>query len=219
MTITLYGSSLSPFVRKVRIVLAEKGLDYTLDQVNVFNPPDWFLAISPLKRIPVLKDGHATLPDSSAICGYLEKRSPDPALYPRVPFDFGRALWFEEYADSEFAGAIGLGCFRPVVVSRLMGKEPDHAAARKTCEERLPRYLAYLEGEITGRTHFVGEALSIADIAVASQLVNLRHTGYMAAAGTYPSLTAHFQRMLARPSFAACLAEEQALLSKFGVTA
>ncbi len=217
MTLTLYGSSLSPFVRKVRIVLAEKGLDYSLDQVNVFDPPEWFLTISPLKRIPVLRDGDATLPDSSAICGYLEKRSPEPSLYPQAPFDYGRALWFEEYADSEFAGAIGLGCFRPVVVSRLMGKEPDHDAAQKTCKERLPRYLSYLEGEIAGRTHFVGERLSIADIAVACQLVNLQHTGYMPAAGAYPNLTAHFQRMMARPSFTACLKEEQGFLSKFGI--
>ncbi len=217
MSITIYGASLSPFVRKVRVVLAEKGIDYTLEQVNIFNPPEWFEEISPLKRIPVLREDDVTLPDSSAICGYLERRTPSPALFPPQPFDFGRALWFEEYTDSEMAGAIGLGCFRPVVVSRLMGKEPDHETAEKTCREKLPRLLSYLEREISGRTHFVGDSVTIADIAVASQLVNLRHTGYMPDAGSYPNLIAHFGRMIARPSFAGCLAEEQKILSRFGI--
>ncbi len=218
MTLTLYGASLSPFVRKVRVMLAEKGLEYTLDQVNVFNPPDWFLEISPLKRIPVLRDGEITLPDSSAICGYLERRTPEPALYPAAPFEYGRALWLEEYADSELAATIGLGCFRPVVVAQLMGKEPNPQAAEETCREKLPRYLSYLDNEIRGRDFFAGPALSIADIAVASQLVNLRHAGFGSATAPYPALRAFFDRMAARQSFAACIEEETNLLSQFGIT-
>ena len=50
MTLMIYGSTISPFVRKVRVVLAEKGLDYKLDPVNPFAPPPEFLAISPLPR-------------------------------------------------------------------------------------------------------------------------------------------------------------------------
>ena len=117
MSLTVYGSPLSPFVRKVRVTLAEKGLEYTLKDVNIFPAPDWFEDISPLKRIPVLRDEEvgkeATLPDSSVICAYLERKKPDPALYPKESFAYGRALWFEEYADSEMASAIGMGTFAP----------------------------------------------------------------------------------------------------------
>ena len=56
MTLIVYGSSLSPFVRKVRVVMAEKGLEYTLDPVSPFAPPPEFLEISPLKRIPAFRD-------------------------------------------------------------------------------------------------------------------------------------------------------------------
>jgi glutathione S-transferase len=52
MALIVYGANLSPFVRKVRIALAEKGLEYKLDPVNPFVPPPEFLSISPLKRIP-----------------------------------------------------------------------------------------------------------------------------------------------------------------------
>ncbi|MGZ6009598.1 MAG: glutathione S-transferase family protein, partial [Rhizomicrobium sp.] len=91
MALIVYGGSVSPFVRKVRVMLTEKGVDYTLEQVNPFMPPPEFLAISPLKRIPVLRDTDRpepnTLPDSSIICDYIEHKYPKPALYPADPFE------------------------------------------------------------------------------------------------------------------------------------
>ncbi|MDP1626600.1 glutathione S-transferase family protein [Parvibaculum sp.] len=221
MTLTVYGASLSPFVRKVRVFLAEKGQDYTLEQVNIFPPPDWFLEISPLKRIPVLRDdsvgANATLPDSSAICGYLEKKYPSPALYPQDPFAFGQALWYEEYADSDLAGNVGMGTFRPMIVNRMMGKEADTATAEKTMTEKLPRNFAYLEKEIGTKTFLCGHTFGLADIAVATHFVNLAHAGFKPDAAAYPNLTRYLAAILARPSFAACIEEETALLKKFGI--
>ncbi len=220
MSLTVYGASLSPFVRKVRVVLHEKGLGYELDQVNVFNPPDWFLEISPLKRIPVLRDTDAgedaTLADSSAICAYLERKVPAPALLPGDAFSYGRALWFEEYADSEMAANIGLGCFRPVVVARLMGRDPDTDKAEETCREKLPRYFAYLEKELTGKTYFVDDTFSLADIAIGTQFANLRHTGFLHTVDAYPNLKAFVDRVHGRDSFKTCIEEETALLRQFG---
>ncbi len=214
MGLIVYGAALSPFVRKTRVFLAEKGLDYTLENVNIFPPPDWFAEISPLKRIPVLKDEEADLflADSSAICGYLEKKSSSPSLYPADAVDYGRALWFEEYGDSELAGHIGMGTFRPMVVGPLMGKEPDTATAKKTIDEKLPPYFQYLDEQAGGREFLVGDAFSIADIAIATQFVNYAHGGFNPDAEAYPNLTAYLARMHARPSFAACIAEETAML-------
>ena len=98
MALIVYGANVSPFVRKVRVVLAEKGQDYKLEPVNPFAPPPEFLKISPLKRIPVLLDTDLpepnTLPDSSAISDYLEHKFPKPALYPErsVPAGAGDLL-------------------------------------------------------------------------------------------------------------------------------
>eukprot|EP00439_Symbiodinium_sp_Y106_P087850 s1_g386.t1 len=214
MGLIVYGANLSPFVRKARVFLAEKGLEYTLENVNIFPPPDWFQEISPLKRIPVLKDEEADLflADSSAICGYLEKKCPSPALYPTDAVDYGRALWFEEYGDSELAGHIGMGTFRPMVVSRLMGKEADTETANKTLSEKLPSYFEYLNAEVGTREFLVGDAFSIADIAISTQFVNLAHAGFEPDAETYPNLSGYLGRIHARPSFAACIAEETAML-------
>jgi glutathione S-transferase len=219
MGLIVYGASLSPFVRKTRVFLAEKGLDYKLEQVNIFPPPDWFKEISPLGRIPVLKDEEAgaTLPDSSIICAYIERSHPEPSLYPRDALNYARALWYEEYADSELAGNVGMGMFRPIVVNKLMGKECDRAAAEKTLNEKLPRYFAYLDKEIGTKEFLVGDRFSIADIAVGTQFANLAHTGYGVDEKLYPNLVRYLKGIHARPSFAACIAEESKIVSKLGL--
>jgi len=213
MTLILYGVPLSPFYRKVEMLLGEKSVSFQAEMVNILPMPDWFKEISPAQRIPVLRDtelgteGSAgTIPDSSAICAYLEEKHPEPALYPRVPFERGRALWYEEYADSEMAAAIGMGIFRPIMFPRFQGKEPDLPAARKTWQEKLPRLFDYLEGELAGRAYLVGEGLSIADIAVGCQFVNLSVVAGLPDAARWPTLVAYVEKLLERPSIAANLA-------------
>ena len=216
MGLIVYGASLSPFVRKVRVFLAEKDIEYTLENVNIFPAPEWFSDISPLKRIPAIKDEATgfTLSDSSAICGYLEKTNPTPALYPTDAQEYGQALWFEEYGDSEMAGHIGMGTFRPMVVSRLMGKEADKETADKAASEKLPPYFAYLEAQIGDKEFLVADTFSIADIGVATGFVNFSHAGFKPDAAAFPKLTAYLARIHARPSFAGCIAEETGFLAK-----
>ena len=97
MSLILYGATLSPFVRKVRLLLAEKGLDYQLEIVAPFNQPDWFMEISPLGRIPALRDGELTLADSGVIAQYLEEQYPEaPALYGRDAVERARIRWLEK---------------------------------------------------------------------------------------------------------------------------
>ena len=203
------GSALSPFVRKVRAVLAFKGLAYDLTDVNIFAPPQWFAALSPLRRIPVLRDrsrspetGGAVLNDSSVICAYLDAEHPNPPLLPADPWLRGKALWIEEYMDSEFAFRMGIGVFRPRVVAPLLGKPVDEALVEKTLNEHAPRFYRYLEGEIADKDWFAGEAMSLADVAVATQFVNTRLAGEMPNPEHYPRLAAFLGRMFASPPFA-----------------
>ena len=224
MALTIYGANVSPFVRKVRVLLAEKGVDYTLEQVNVFAPPDWFLEISPARRIPVLRDTDIaedfTIPDSSCICAYLERRHPEPAMYPKDDGDYARALFLEEYADSEMMPAFGAGVFRPRIIAPLTTKQPaDEAVVADAVANKLPRFYDYLEGRIAGREFLIGEALTIADIAVASMFGNMRHAEVLPEPARWPDLAAYIDRMHARPSFAACLAEEAKVFSLAAVKA
>ena len=219
MALIVYGGSVSPFVRKVRVMLAEKGLQYTLEQVNPFNPPPEFLRISPLKRIPVLRDtDHAepnTLPDSSIICDYLEHKYPNPPLYPKDPFERARALWYEEYADSVVAQNIGRGLFFERIVKKMMRGQPDEAVCQKTLTTELPPLFDHLESEIGGKEFLAGGMFSIADISVATMLVNFEHAGETIDAKRWPKLAAYIARIHARPSFKALIAEEGPIVQRF----
>jgi glutathione S-transferase len=213
MSLILYGAPLSPFVRKADALLREKGAAFELESVNIMPMPDWFKEISPARRIPVLRDTEigkegplGTIPDSSAICAFIERKFPEPAFYPSDPYLHGRAVWIEEFCDSELAAPIGLGIFRPIQFSRFQGKEPDIEAARKTYAETLPRPLDYLENEIGSTGFLVGEALSIADIALACQLVQLELVAGPLDAARWPAVAGLVERLAKRESFAPCIA-------------
>jgi glutathione S-transferase len=219
MALIVYGGSLSPFVRKVCVVMAEKGVEFTVENVNPFAPPPEFLTISPLKRIPVLRDMDQpepnTLSDSSVICDYLEHKFPNPPLYPKDPFLRARALWYEEYADSILAQTIGPGLFFQRVVKKMMKQQPDEALCAATMTEKLPPLFDYLEKEIGDREYFVGNAFSIADVTVGTMLVNFDHAGETVDAKRWPKLAAYGQRIHARPSFKGFIEKERPLVQRF----
>lgn len=209
----LIGSAMSPFVRKVRAAMALKGLAYDLTEISIFDPPDWFAAISPLRRIPVLRDrerGGAVLNDSSVICHYLDTAHGGDRLLPQDPWERARALWIEEYMDTEFAFRMGMGLFRTRYVYPLMGQAVDEALVETTLTKHAPRFYRYLEGEISGKDWFAGSALSLADLAVATQFANMRHVREAPDPVLYPALAAYVARMLAMPVFAALEQEEKA---------
>jgi len=207
-SLLLYGSPLSPFQRKVEAVLALKGLAYDCEDVSVMDMPGWYREISPLGRIPSLRDRsiaeegpEGTITDSSAICGYLEKKQPEPAVYPADPFDHGRALWLEEYADTGLAMTGGLGLFRPIIFNLFQRKEPDLETARKTWNEKLPPLWDYLEAYLDGRAHFVGDGITIADIAVACQIAQTDMVAGIPDKSRWPALVAHYEAMKAHDCF------------------
>lgn len=216
MSLVLYGASASPFVRKVRVFLIEKSLPYELVPVVPFPPANStpeFRRMSPLGKIPALADGDFAISDSSVICTYLERTHPNPPLYPSDPRDHARALWLEEFADSRLVEAIGPVFFQRVIRRGFFRQEPDEELVRKSLTEVLPPALDYLEQQLDGAEWLVGDRFSIADIAVATTLQQLRHGRESVDAARWPRVAAFAERALSRPSFKSCIAEEAQLLA------
>jgi glutathione S-transferase len=218
MALIVYGGSVSPFVRKVRVVLAEKGAEYKLEPVSPFSPPPDFLAISPLKRIPVLRDTDLpepnTIPDSSAIADYLEHKFPKPALYPADPFLRARAIFFEEYADTILAQTLGPGVFFERIVKKMLRQQPDEVAVAAVLKDKIPPLFDYLEKEIGTKKHVVADMFSIADISMGSMFVNFEHAGETVDAARWPHLARYVSAIHARPSFKALIDEERPLCDR-----
>lgn len=215
MTIKLYGAILSPFVRKTRMVLALKDIEYEPVHVDPADKPEGYLDISPLGRIPALElDDGRYLADSGVISAWLERICPQPALYPDAPYQYARTLWFEKYADYEISTNCTFAVFRNRIVMRLMGRDSDEDSARRALSETIPPLFAYLDKELEGREYLVGDRLTVADLALASQLVNFRHAGEDVDADQYPNLAAHRKRLHALPPFAATIEKESNLLKK-----
>jgi glutathione S-transferase len=218
VSLVLLGGNVSPFVRKVRVVLAEKGLDYELQQINPFTPPAGWRDVSPLGKIPAFRDGERTINDSSVICAYLERRFPKPALYPTDDYEYARALWFQEYVGGGMVPTAGPKIFLPLVLRPLLSQKPadeaTEAAAAKCVAEELPTFFDYLEGQLGDAEYLVGNRLSIADIAVASAFVNMRHAGVAPQRKRWPRLRAFLDRIWGRPSFKKLIDEETPIFGK-----
>lgn len=217
MSLTLYGAPLSPFVRKVRLYLAEQALEYQLEVVMPFGVPDWYRELNPLGRIPALRDGDLTLADSSVICQYLQDKHADAQpLYGATAEGRARVRWLEKYADYELAPHTTFGVFRNRVLRPIMGKASDEAAVQAILDDKLPPLFDYLEKTLGDADYFVEGRLTMADLAVTCQLINLGHGGERLDAGRWPRLDAHHQRMLARASVQHVLAGERDVLAKLG---
>jgi glutathione S-transferase len=211
----VYGSSISPFVRKVLAFGAEKGLALEHKPLPLGSDDPGFCAASPFRKIPAFSDGDFSICDSTAIITYLEAVQPDPALIPAEPKARARTIWYEEFADTILAGAGGRIFFNRVVAPRFLGRPGDDAAAAKAEREELPPILDYLETVAPADGGFlVGDTITLADISVASPFVNLGHLGIAPDPERHPRTAAYVAAILSRPSFATWVTRERAFLER-----
>jgi glutathione S-transferase len=213
---TIYGVPLSIHVRKVIVAALEKRLEHRVEAVFPFDPPPGWRDLSPTGKIPALKHGEVTLADSSVIVAYLERRFPERPLNPSEPAQFARAMWFEEYVDSQIAPDV-IGLFHQKVLGPMLHKtEADATVVRRLLQEDLPPKLDYLEASLQG-DYFVDGRVSVADITLASDMTVFHYLGCALDGARHPKLAAHFRRMLGRDSFQAALAAEQPFAEKMGL--
>jgi glutathione S-transferase len=210
----IYGVPLSPFVRKVHLVAAEKGITIQMKHGDPRNPSPEFLAASPFQKIPAMVDGDFGLADSTAIAMYIEAKHPEPALYPAAPKERGKAVWFEEFADTILAPSGGKVIFNRFIGPKVIGIPGDEAVAALGEAELLPQ-LAYLESVAPAEGWLAGTDFSIADIAVATMLRTLNYVGLCPTAESYPAISGWYERVCARPAWQQVAALEEGIAARF----
>lgn len=214
MSLTVYGVPLSPFVRKVRLCLAELELAYQLEMISPFDQPDWFFALNPLGRIPALKDDELTLADSSVICQYIaEKYTGVTPLLGQNAEQHAKVRWFEKYVDYELAPLTTFTIFQQRVINPSMGKPTDETVVSSALSKGLPVHFNYLEQALGDEVYFVGDTLTLADIAFACQIVNMEHGGEVLDNNRWPNLADLYTRIKASAAMQDLLPEEHKILT------
>jgi len=205
----LYGSSMSPFVRKVLAFASEKGMALELQPVGLGDASPDFVAASPFRKMPGFKDGDFMISDSTAIITYLDTLQPEPNLIPLEAKARARTVWYEEFADTIATGCMAKVFFNKVVSPRFLGKPGDDEVAAKAQSDELPPIVDYLERIMPDSGFLVEDRLTLADLAVVSPFVNMSHTGWSVDPATHPKTAAFVEKILSRPSYAPVVAKER----------
>jgi len=166
----LYHVPLSPFCRKVRLVLAEKKIDVELIEERYWeNDPD-FLRRNPAGKVPVLKLDGRLMPESMAICEYLEDTHPEPSLLPRSPeqrFEVRRLVsWF----DDKFHADVTSKLLYERVNKKLMNAGYPDSRNVKEGARAIKYHLDYMTWLLDHRRWLAGDVMTLADFAAAAHL-------------------------------------------------
>jgi glutathione S-transferase len=197
--IKLYDSPGSPFCRRVRICLAEKGLSYEkilVDLGKEENRQPEYLRLNPYGKVPVLVDGEAVIYESAIINEYLEDHYPEPPLMPTDPLLRARARIFIDYCDHQFGV--------PLRTLRLELQKPETERDRAKMDEaeaEVHKNLEWLDHQIGDKEFLVG-AFSLADVGMMPRVGTLQQIRFSPHASLTSAL-GWMERLKSRKSFGA----------------
>ena len=216
----VYGVPISVHTRKVIVAARLKELPFELVPVVPVipdNAPANWRELSPTGKIPVLNDGDFTLADSAAICAYLERKQPQPALYPSDTCDYGHALWLEQYAGGTLFHDVVHPLFHEVFVHpKVKGIATDTGRVDRVLTVAMPDVLGYLDAQAE-KPFLAGPALSVADIAVVSNLVTMQYIGFALERARFPRLAHLVDRVIRIPAVTEALRAEQPVVQQMGL--
>jgi glutathione S-transferase len=185
--ITLYDADRCPYCARVRIALAEKGIEYETVEVDLADRPAWIYEKNRKGRVPVLEEDTFLLAESAVINEYLEERYPDPPLLP---------------ADAAERSLARLLVFRFDDLSKpyyALRRGEDGAA------EAFDEALAWLDALLERRPYLTGREYGLADIAYVPWIVRARDRMGVELEG-FQSVASWFERLSERPAIEAELA-------------
>jgi glutathione S-transferase len=185
----LISFKLCPYVQRSVILLKEKGVDYDIEYIDVYDPPEWFLALSPTGKVPILQVEGTVLFESAVISEYLDEVY-TPALHPSDPIKKA-----QNRAWMEFTSPMYMDTFNIMMAA---DKESSDAAI-----EGLNKNLEGLEKAMVNTPWFNGDAFSLMDISAAplfTRLAFYKEHCSLDLLGDFPKLEAWSGELLARQS-------------------
>ncbi|MCK9984771.1 MAG: stringent starvation protein A [Azoarcus sp.] len=160
----LYSGTTDPFSHRCRIVLFEKGMDFEVIDVDLYNKPEDIAVINPYNRVPVLVDRDLVLYESNIINEYIDERFPHPQLMPPDPIMRARARQL-------------LHTFEHELFSHIDTLEKNQKATVEKSRAHVRDQLVQLAPIFTKQKFMLGDEFSMLDVAIAPLLWRLEHYG------------------------------------------
>ncbi len=203
----LYHLPLSPYARKVRMVLAEKRLPFELRVEKVWQRRPEYLELNPAATVPTLvEDNGLVVADSNVICEYLDEAYPDASLIGRSIGERVEVRRLVCWFDHKFAEEVSKNLLWEKNMKQALGLGPPEASALRAGYANMKHHLAYIGWLAENRKWLAGANLSLADFAAAAFLSSLDFIGDVDWSISPPAKE-WYARMKSRPSFRAILAD------------
>ena len=184
---TLYSGTTDPFSQRCRIVLFEKGMDFQIIDVDVFNKPEDLAVVSPHNKVPVLVERDLILYEANIINEYIDERFPHPQLMPADPVMRARARLFLHRFESE------LFCYIDPIEQ---GAQKVADKARQAVRDNLMQ----IAPVFAKQKYMLGDEFSMLDVAIAPLLWRLEHYGIQLGKEAAP-LMKYAERLFSRPAY------------------
>jgi len=203
----LYHFPLSPFCRKVRLVLAEKRIEVELVEERYWEHGQDFLRRNPAGKVPVLRMGGRSMAESQAICEYLEEVHPEPPLMPKGAEDRYEVRRLVGWFDDKFHAEVTSKLVYERVNKKVMGLGYPESANVKAGAKAIKFHLDYMAWLLDQRRWLAGDAMTLADFAAAAHLSCL---DYISDVDWDRSAAVKdwYAKIKSRPAFRAILADQ-----------
>jgi glutathione S-transferase len=191
----LFYNPLSPNTRRVRLTAAVLGMaldEHKLDFTKGEHKTPEYLALNPNGAVPTLVDGDYVLTESRAIMQYLATRKPEAGLLPLDEKTRADVTRWQFWDASHFGPHLAAVTFEKFFKPMMRGGDPDTRKIEEALSQ-VRRFGAVLDKRLEGRTYVVGNALTIADLSLASSLMYAKQTEIPLA--EFPSIQAWFSRI------------------------
>jgi len=184
---TLYSGTTDPYSHRCRFVLFEKGMDFQVIDVDVFNKPEDLAVMNPYNTVPVLVERDLILYEANIINEYIDERFPHPQLMPPDPVMRARARLFLHRFENE------LFC-------HIQGLESSNAKVAEKARAAVRENLTQISPVFTKQKYMLGDEFSMLDVAIAPLLWRLDHYGIQLDKEAAP-LMKYSERLFSRPAY------------------
>jgi RNA polymerase-associated protein len=199
----LYSGTTCPYSQRCRLVLFEKGMDFEIRDVDLFNKPEDISVMNPYGQVPILVERDLILYESNIINEYIDERFPHPQLMPPDPVQRARVRLF----------LFNLGKEIFTQVAQLEGRAPQNEKAVEKAKLTIRDRLTQLAPIFLKNKYWLGEDFSMLDVAIAPLLWRLDHYGIDLPKSAAP-VQKYGERIFSRPAYIDALTPSEKVMRR-----